>query len=374
MNKAWSVIELFHEGTRYLSNEEYQTAILYFEKALLFETENLETLRMIYQNLGKAYFHLDDLEKAYEFQRNDCYLSRRLNDENSEICSRDNLIYTLKKMGRFDDAISCCEMYIKLSEKSQNQSVIARAYYGMGSIYHMKAKKEINLPPVGLNGDHKIIENLKICLEYYRKNLEIVESLNDDVERGRTCGMVGNAFYLLEDGKQAQPYYLKRLAIGKQYGDKPAVLRSYINLGHNSILLRSYDAAISYYLQALALSRQLSDLTSEGQTCYSIGSTYSLLKNHREAVDHYLRHKEIAIELEDKFGLCCSLEQLSKEYLLLDERSLAEQHSRHQLQIATEIGNEEMVMKVQSVLVDVIGVEVMSDNPQSHKVLAKVVT
>ena len=38
MNKAWSVIELFHEGTRYLSNEEYQTAILYFEKALLFET------------------------------------------------------------------------------------------------------------------------------------------------------------------------------------------------------------------------------------------------------------------------------------------------------------------------------------------------
>lgn len=39
--------------------------------------------------------------------------------------------------------------------------------------------------------------------------MEIVESLNDDVERGRTCGMVGNAFYLLEDGKQAQPYYLK---------------------------------------------------------------------------------------------------------------------------------------------------------------------
>ncbi len=46
---------------------------------------------------------------------------RKLGDEASEICSRDNLIYTLKKMDRFDDAICCCRNYIQLSENSQNK-------------------------------------------------------------------------------------------------------------------------------------------------------------------------------------------------------------------------------------------------------------
>ena len=42
---------------------------------------------------------------------------RKLGDHASEICSRDNLIYTLKKMERFDDAIQVCQHYIEITEK-----------------------------------------------------------------------------------------------------------------------------------------------------------------------------------------------------------------------------------------------------------------
>ena len=48
------------------------------------------------------------------------------------------------------------------------QAVIARSFYGMASIYHMKAKKQINSVPIGLNGDTKIIDDLNVALKYYK--------------------------------------------------------------------------------------------------------------------------------------------------------------------------------------------------------------
>lgn len=354
MNKKLSALELLHEGARFISSEEYQKAVSYLEKALN-ENARLEVIRLIYQHLGKAYFHLNNLEKAFEYQKNDCVLSRKLGDEASEICSRDNLIYTLKKMDRFDDAIKCCRQYIQLSENAGNKGVMARAYYGMANVHHMKAKKQINTPPVGLNGDQNIIDTLNTALLFYQKNLEVLDELNDDVEKGRTSGMIGNAYYLLEDGHSAEPFYLKRLGIAKQYGDKAAVLRTDINLGHNCILLSQYQRAIEFYLQALSLSRQLNDITAEGQTCYTIGSTYAIMENYSEAIEHYKRHKEIALKLDDKIGLCCSLGLLSKTYKKNGDRKLAEECARNQMHVAKETANPDMMMKAQKNFADICG-------------------
>ncbi len=45
---------------------------------------------------------------------------------------------------------------------------MARAYYGMANVYHMKAKKQISTPPVGLNSNQKIVDDLNVALTYYK--------------------------------------------------------------------------------------------------------------------------------------------------------------------------------------------------------------
>lgn len=71
-----SCLDLALEGERLCKTGDYRSGVLYFESALQVGTEDLQILSAIYSQLGNAYFHLQEYNKALEYHRHDLTLTR----------------------------------------------------------------------------------------------------------------------------------------------------------------------------------------------------------------------------------------------------------------------------------------------------------
>lgn len=74
----------------------------------------IRTLSAIYSQLGNAYFYLSEYNKAMQFHKLDLTLARSMNDRLGEAKSSGNLGNTLKVMGRFEEAVICCERHLAI--------------------------------------------------------------------------------------------------------------------------------------------------------------------------------------------------------------------------------------------------------------------
>jgi len=324
-----------------LKSGDCKKSVVYLQKALSLveaEVQRNESLKQeINRNLGTAYFKLDDMEKAFKHHEDDCYGSIQSGDLNSERMSRDNMIWALLGLHRHDEAIICCEKYIQICEQLENKKNLARALHAMAYLHHMRAKK---------NEKHKndnFFSDFKIAADYYSKSLEISESINDDIEIGRTCGMLGLCCYFLGQPEKSLPHYKKRLLIARQFGDNKAILRVSMNMGNSYVKLQKFQDGIDCYLEALQLSRQLSELIIEGKLSYMLGKTYLLMGENRLAVEHFNRHKEIAIKVDDKEGLCFALSTLTSSYMQLGDNQRASECASFHLKTAQLINDERYI-------------------------------
>lgn len=71
-----SCLELALEGERLCKVGDYRAGVSFFESAIQVGTEDLQILSAIYSQLGNAYFHLHDYNKALEYHRHDLTLTR----------------------------------------------------------------------------------------------------------------------------------------------------------------------------------------------------------------------------------------------------------------------------------------------------------
>ncbi|XP_047554880.1 G-protein-signaling modulator 1 [Lutra lutra] len=192
-----------------------------------------------------------------------------------------NLGNTLKVLGRFDEAVVCCQRHLDIAQEQGDKVGEARALYNIGNVYHAKGKQLSwtaaqdpgHLPP-------DVREPLRRASEFYERNLSLVKELGDRAAQGRAYGNLGNTHYLLGSFMEATAFHKERLAIAKEFGDKAAERRAYSNLGNAHIFLGRFDVAAEYYKKTLQLSRQLKDQAVEAQACYSLGNTYTLLQDY----------------------------------------------------------------------------------------------
>uniref|UniRef100_A0A3Q3DPK9 Uncharacterized protein n=1 Tax=Hippocampus comes TaxID=109280 RepID=A0A3Q3DPK9_HIPCM len=110
-----SCLELALEGERLCKLGDYRAGVSFFEAAIQVGTEDLQVLSAIYSQLGNAYFHLHDYAKALEFHRHDLTLTRTIGDLLGEAKASGNLGNTLKVLGRFDEAMVCCQRHLEIA-------------------------------------------------------------------------------------------------------------------------------------------------------------------------------------------------------------------------------------------------------------------
>uniref|UniRef100_A0A3B4AYC3 G protein signaling modulator 2 n=1 Tax=Periophthalmus magnuspinnatus TaxID=409849 RepID=A0A3B4AYC3_9GOBI len=330
-----SCLELALEGERLCKVGDYRAGVSFFEAAIQVGTEDLQVLSAIYSQLGNAYFHLHDYAKALEFHRHDLTLTT-IGDLIGEAKASGNLGNTLKVLGRFDEAIVCCQRHLDIARDINDKVGQARALYNFGNVYHAKGKSICWSGAEPGDFPEEVMEALGKAAEYYG-NLAIVKELGDRAAQGRTYGNLGNTHYLLGNFRKAVSSHEQRLLIAKEFGDRSAERRAYCNLGNAFIFLGEFEVAAEHY-RTLQLARQLKDRAVEAQACYSLGNTYTLLQDYERAIDYHLKHLIIAQDLND-IGEGRACWSLGNAHTALGNHDQAMHFAEKHLEICRETGD-----------------------------------
>uniref|UniRef100_A0A3Q2GIS1 G-protein-signaling modulator 2-like n=1 Tax=Cyprinodon variegatus TaxID=28743 RepID=A0A3Q2GIS1_CYPVA len=337
-----SCLDLALEGERLCKAGNYRAGVSFFESALQVGTEDLQILSAIYSQLGNAYFHLQEYNKALEYHRHDLTLTRTIGDELGEAKASGNLGNTLKVLGRYGEAVVCCQRHLDIT-----RAVVDK----VGHIWVMFFSVEVS----GLSEGPVCMQTRKADMSVYFKyiitaivsvvsvcenviaNLSLVKELGDHAAQGRTYGNLGNTYYLLGDFENAVAAHEKRLLIAKEFGDRSAERRAHCNLGNAYIFLGKFDMAASHYKKTLQLARQLKDKAVEAQACYSLGNTYTLLQDYERAIDYHLKHLVIAQDLNDRVGEGRAYWSLGNAHTALGNHESAMLFAEKHLEIAKEV-------------------------------------
>ncbi|XP_029004353.1 G-protein-signaling modulator 2-like [Betta splendens] len=335
-----SCLDLALEGERLCKAGDYHAGVSFLESAIQVGTEDLQILSAIYSQLGNAYFHLQEYNKALEYHRHDLTLTRTIGDELGEAKASGNLGNTLKLLGRYDEAVVCCQRHLDITRAIYDKVGQARALYNFGNVYHAKGKSICwtGAEPGEFPEDARIA--LRKAAQYYEANLCLVKDLGDRAAQGRTYGNLGNTYYLLGDFEPAVAAHDKRLLIAKEFGDKSAERRAHCNLGNAHIFLSQFDVAAGHYKRTLQLARLLKDRAVEAQACYSLGNTYTLLQDYERAIDYHLKHLVIAQDLNDRVGEGRAYWSLGNAHTALGNHEQAMYFAERHLEIAKETGDK----------------------------------
>ncbi|XP_023662281.1 G-protein-signaling modulator 2-like isoform X1 [Paramormyrops kingsleyae] len=334
-----SCLELALEGERLCKVGDYNAGVSFFQAAIEVGTEDLQVLSAIYSQLGNAYFHLHDYTKALEYHHHDLTLTRTIRDRLGEAKASGNLGNTLKVLGRFDEAVVCCQRHLDIAQDLHDKVGEARALYNFGNVYHAKGKSICwNGADPGDFPDEAVVA-LRKAADYYEANLLIVKEIEDRAAQGRTYGNLGNTHYLLGNFRDAVVSHEQRLLIAKEFGDKAAERRAYCNLGNAFIFLGEFEVAADHYKKTLQLARQLKDRAVEAQACYSLGNTYTLLQDYERAIDYHLKHLIIAQDLNDRIGEGRACWSLGNAYTVLGNHDQAMHFAEKHLEISKETGD-----------------------------------
>ncbi|XP_020793737.1 G-protein-signaling modulator 2-like isoform X2 [Boleophthalmus pectinirostris] len=360
-----SCLDLALEGERLCKSGDYRAGVSFFESAIEVGTEDLQILSAIYSQLGNAYFHLQEYNKALEYHRHDLTLTRTIGDELGEAKASGNLGNTLKLLGRYDEAVVCCQRHLDITRAMYDKVGQARALYNFGNVYHAKGKSICwsGAEPGEFPEEARVA--LRKAAQYYEANLSMVKELGDRPAQGRTYGNLGNTYYLLGDFKSAVAAHEKRLLIAKEFGDKSAERRAHCNLGNAHIFLNQFDVAASHYKRTLQLARLLKDRAVEAQACYSLGNTYTLLHDYERAIDYHLKHLVIAQDLNDRVGEGRAYWSLGNAHTALGNHEQAMYFAEKHLEIAKETGDKSSEVTARMNLSDlrlVVGLKSNSNN------------
>lgn len=128
-----SFSDLASEGERLCKSGDSANGIKFFQMALEIYEQNkhlqeqeqkmLPTIAIIYNQMGNAFFNLQDYTKALEYHKKDLQLSEQFGDESGKAKACGNIGNTLQLLGDYDEAILYLLKNLDIS-KNLSDSVI----------------------------------------------------------------------------------------------------------------------------------------------------------------------------------------------------------------------------------------------------------
>jgi CHAT domain-containing protein len=193
------------------------------------------------------------------------------------------------------------------------------------------------------------------AVEYYRRGLEIAESLHD--ERQTVLALHGIAgFYVFQGNyREVQGYLEKALAVAERSGQPPRTITRILNdLGNTADEQDDYAHALAYYQRALALVKG-QDPVMEGDLLGSIGGVFATTNDYSEALAYY--RKGLALNEQQgakgKDSVSWMLEVIGEVEARQHDYDAALKDYRRSLILAEELGNKVYMADLQRDIGDV---------------------
>lgn len=351
-------------GAIHAQTGEYDSAIIYFEKALEIwlpiDGEKHLRIAVIYTNLGYMYQIPGDYSQASEYSEQAIKILNSLDEDVDEYLAYNynNLgaIYTSK--GMYVEALNYFKLSLDMWESTYGEShpAMSSFYINIGEIYRKNGDFDQALIyfekalSIFLNLGVELHQNVATCytnigtiyvetgqfkkaLDNYEKAIKVWSELNDQHQNIATIYNNISSLYMdQQDYSMAIQNLNKAISILKSKfpGYHPELAVYYTNLGNNLSMKGDYKNAMEAFEQAIEINIALfGDKSPSLAGCYSlIGRMFIKQKDFYKALN-YLQLGIISNALDfedDNFFSNPSLKNiLSKKMLLnsLDDKAIA---------------------------------------------------
>ncbi len=220
-------------------------------------------------------------------------------------------------------------------------------------------------------GDFEETNNYTKAVEYQRKALKILDSLDDKKSASLILLNLGMGYKALEDYDKAQECYFRAMSFFTEIKDTFYLSISIGRIGSIFYLQGDLVKSQNYYFKALILSEKINDIQSIARHHSNIGSNYLEEENYKIALYHLLKAGKLYEGTNNKGEIGVNLGNTAKAYLdlaRLDEYKFAKDYKISLLEksidyfnraivILTEIKDEENILLYKDLLAQAVNVQ-----------------
>lgn len=223
-------------GSYYWTAGKFPEAIELFQQQIKFylnKKKYKSDLGRLYVNTGLIYWEIKELNKALQCEFEAYKIAKDLKNSNILSASCNNIALIYNDMKRYHDALFYNDMAMKIAESTNNKIALGWDYYTYGLIYfnlkdipnsksnYIKSinnRKEIN--DLLLTDSYEGLGNLYLfekefdsALFFCKKGFELANLTGRLNSIERNCKCIYNAYYELNDFKNAAAYFTEYLIL-----------------------------------------------------------------------------------------------------------------------------------------------------------------
>ena len=278
-------------------------------------------------NLGSAYYHLGNYNKALEFHSKSLEIYQQLADKSGMLIVNNCIGRDNEKLGNYDQSLNFFLISLKLSNEINNQNGISMGLNNLGNLYHS-------------------LNNYDKALEYYQQALELEKDSGNKKEISLALNNIGIMYTNRDDYTESIEYYNQSLQIEQELGNIKGISSVLNNLGIVHQKLNEYDKALTYFQRSLDLILETGNQYGIAETFINIGQLQILMNNMAEAYANISQGLKFATDIGAQQLIMNGYLALSDFYKVNNNSDESLRYFRLHTKIKDDIFSEEMTQKI----------------------------
>jgi len=241
-------------------------------------------------------YRIIDPDQSIDYARKSYDLARKLGKEDLKGEALHNIAAGYYLTSDLVNAKIYYSRAIRVYEKTENKSGLAKTYNNMALIYKKRSE-------------------LDKALEYLFNSLKLEEELENNAGISYTLLNLGNFYYDLDEKEKALEYFKQALVIEEKLEDKANLANILNNIGIIYDETKNYHYAIDYYFKSLELEKINNNTNGIATTLNNIGIAYQNLDVPDKALEYLLQSLQLTEEIDDPYGYCNTTLNIGVLYL-----------------------------------------------------------
>jgi tetratricopeptide (TPR) repeat protein len=274
----------YYLGFATWNNEEYQNAVVNFEKSIDNFTKHGDA-----DKLGEAYFRISgflisasvfDISTDYLLKSITCFEKSKNNYKKAECF--DLLAHLYLENEEFNKSENYLSKSLMIFKEIKLPLEVSRVYSNIGYLNFLKKK-------------------YKKAIKYFHKSLEVSESVLDNASLEITYANLADAYLNSKNYNKAIHYFdLSKNIIEKQGGKETEIAKILWNTGIAHFGLKEFQNSINSYLHGIELIENTDNFALLSIMYEYLAYAYYIIRKYSESEDSYKNAIQLAHKLDNK--------------------------------------------------------------------------
>ncbi len=322
----------FIQGGQQLSNQQqYDSAAIYFEKALkLVSSEKNPILKVkINLTLCELHLHQNKYQRALQFVQKADTLIKQLKIKDKWVNAKMNSLMGLSYwyFGRYNQAL---KYYLKAKQwysKLADTGALSAIYNTVGAIQWS-------------------LGNFDLATENYKSALKLAEETNNFERQVRVLNNIGLVYQSWNRWQEALTYHKQALKLAEEKApDGFGLIYSKINIALVSMEMGQFDEAYKLFNIARKYFEQINDLAGLSYISKYLGDLFDRQGNREKALEYYSASLNFGKQVQNNYRICEALLNIGRMYQdsNIDK---AEEYFKKSLAIARREGYKKQIIEI----------------------------